>query len=306
MVDERIGSAPFAVRDEAAFEADVRRYGPMVYRACLDILGDRDDAEDAFQATFLVLVRRSGSIREPGATGQWLYEVACRISRRARVRAARRREQERRATVMSESAPPPDHAVADRELRPILHDEIGQLPSKLRDAIVLCYLQGLTVEVAAGQLRCPPSTLKSRLAKGRDLLRSRLARRGLAASALLLLLFSMTDQANAAPAEALVSRTVRSSLDFGGPETPGQVVALVLEEESEWTPPAPRATTLFLLIALFSLASLAAARQINVDRPAQAGPPATAAPALIPGASPAPRATGQASLDVATRRCPFE
>ncbi len=294
MADERIGSIPFAARDEAAFEDDVRRYGPMVYRACLDILGNRDDAEDAFQATFLVLVRRSGAIRDPGATGRWLYEVACRISRRARVRAARRREQERRATAMTDLAPPADRDAADREVRPILHDEIGQLPAKLRDAIVLCYLQGLTVEVAAGQLGCPPSTLKSRLAKGRELLRSRLARRGLAASVLLLLLFSMTDEAAAAVPEALIDRTVRSGLDTGGTGAGGRVVALVLEEEGERLAHAPRSTTLILLLTLFALSSLAVVRYAATARSTPAGPTATAALTPIPAASPAPGTDGRA------------
>ena len=165
MTDERLLTDFLAHRDDSAFEGLVRRHGPMVYRACRDILGEPEDAEDAFQATFLVLMRRAGSIRERGALGRWLYEVACRISRRERKRLARLGSQERQAPEMEASAPP-DSDPADREFKPILHEEIGRLPSKLREAIVLCYFEGLTVEDAARRLGCPAGTLKSRLAKG--------------------------------------------------------------------------------------------------------------------------------------------
>ena len=189
---------------------------------------------------------------------------------------------------MMEPIPPPDRDAADREVRPILHDEIEQLPSKLRDAIVLCYLQGLTIEVAAGQLGCPPSTLKSRLAKARELLRARLARRGLAASVLVLLLCSMTDETSAAVPEDLVARTISGGSDFGGLETSGRVVALVLEEEAEVAAHGPGPLTLALaLILLLALIASAAVRYAAPDRPDLADPvgPTTAAwlPSVLGG-----------------------
>ena len=170
MTDEQLLVDFLSHRDGSAFEGLVRRYGPMVFRVCRDVLGDPEDAEDAFQATFLVLLRQAGSIRERSSIGRWLYEVACRISRRERRRVARLRFQERQAPAMDAAAPPDDDP-ADRELKPILHDEIRRLPAKLRDPILLCYFEGLTVEDAARRLCCPVGTLKSRLVKGRELLR---------------------------------------------------------------------------------------------------------------------------------------
>ncbi len=198
-------------RDEAAFERLVVRYGPMVLRVCRDILADHSAADDAFQATFLVFFRQAGSIRDRDSVGRWLYEVACRVARRARIAESKRRAQERRALTM-EAVTSPDHEVSDREWRPILHEEIGRLPSKFRDALVLCYLEGLTVEVAARKLGCPSGTLKSRLSKGRDLLRARLARRGLAASVIVLLSFSIEGEGVAADVpDPLIKLTVNGA-----------------------------------------------------------------------------------------------
>ena len=106
MTDERLLADFLSHREGSAFEVLVRRYGPMVLRVCRDVLGDREHAEDAFQATFLVLVRQAGSIREGGALGRWLYEVALRISRRERRRLAKIRSQERQAPAMDAAAPP--------------------------------------------------------------------------------------------------------------------------------------------------------------------------------------------------------
>jgi polysaccharide biosynthesis/export protein len=232
MTDERLLADFLSQRDESAFEALVRRYGPMVFRVCRDLLGDPEHAEDAFQATFLVLLRRAETIRQHGSLGRWLYEVACRISRRERRRLARIRSQERQAPEM-EAAAPPDFDPADRELKPILHEEIGRLPSKLRDAVVLCYFEGLTVDDAARRLGCPVGTLKSRLGKGRELLRSRLTRRGLAASALLLLMFSLTEEASAALPDSVLDATLRAGAHrSGGVGVTRRVASMVLQEEA--------------------------------------------------------------------------
>ena len=269
MTDERLLAEFVSRRDGVAFDGLVRRHGPMVLRVCRDVLGDREHAEDAFQATFLVLVRRAGSIRDRGSIGRWLYEVALRISRRERRRLARLRSQERQAPEM-EAAAPPAFDPADREAKPILHEEIGRLPSKLRDAIVLCYFEGLTVEAAARRLGCPVGTLKSRLGKGRELLRSRLTRRGLAASVLLLLMFSLTEEVSADVPAPLLDATIDAGL--AGPEGAGvsrRVAAMVFQEESRHRR-ARLATSWSVLIflLLFGASRMVLGRNPTVVQPA--------------------------------------
>lgn len=198
------------IQDEGAFEAMVSRHGPMVLRVCRDILADPDAADDAFQATFLLLVRRVGAIREPDFLGRWLHGVATRVAIRSKVRARRRGAIERMGMEMESVAAngdPTDQEV--REIRPILHAEIEKLPAKLRAALVLCYMEGRTYESAAKRLRLPLGTLKGRLTRGRELLRSRLARRGVTASALALILL-LTEEAPAVSAE-LIETTVNSA-----------------------------------------------------------------------------------------------
>jgi polysaccharide biosynthesis/export protein len=170
-----------SLRDASAFEALVLRHGPMVLRVCRNALPDLNDAHDAFQATFLVLVRRCRSIRKQESVGSWLYGVANRVAARARVEAARRRSVERRgglrlvATVDSPGDGDPDRA----EFGPVIQEEVRRLPEKYRAAILLCYWQGLTHEQAAVQLGIPLGTVRSRVARARDMLRRRLIRRGL-------------------------------------------------------------------------------------------------------------------------------
>jgi RNA polymerase sigma factor (sigma-70 family) len=162
---------------ELAFAALIERHGPMVLRTCRAILRGDHEAEDAFQATFLVLVVKGGSLWVEDSIGPWLHRVACRIAVRARLAADRRREAERRAAEMAGSS----RGDEDREeLGPILHAEIDRLPSRYRIPVVLCDLEGRTHEEAARHLGCPTGTIKSRLARGRERLRGRLIRRGLA------------------------------------------------------------------------------------------------------------------------------
>ncbi len=252
MTDDQLLLDFLSRRDDRAFEALVRRYGPMVLRVCLDVLRDRDVAQDAFQATFVVLIRQAGSIRDRGSLGRWLYEVAVRISRRERRRVEKIRSKERQVLEM-EAPAPPDFDPADREFKPILHDEIRSLPLKLRDPIVLCYFEGLTVEEAARRLRCPLGTIKSRLQKGRELLRSRLTSRGLAASALLLLMFSLTEEVSAEIPTPLVESTVKAG--FGEARLSWKVAAMVLGEEGERVTfrLTSSITTLLVLLALLMM-----------------------------------------------------
>jgi len=162
-------------RDEAAFTALIERHGPMVQRVCHEVLGDHHDAQDAFQATFLVLARQASSIRRRASLASWLYGVALRVGSCARSALARRRRHERNwAALRSAEA---DSKEESREgFEPLLHAEIGQLPKRFRAPVILCYLEGRTYEEAAQVLRCPVGTIKSRLATARERLRRRLER----------------------------------------------------------------------------------------------------------------------------------
>jgi RNA polymerase sigma factor (sigma-70 family) len=166
--------------DEAAFAALVRRHGPLVMGACRRVLQDWHAAEDCFQATFIILARKAGSLREPQRLGPWLYGVACRTARKARAREARRRAFEQRA-----AAPAVQHGDegAWRDLRPVLDEAVGRLPDKYRLPFVLHHLQGVTIAQVAQQLGCPMGTVAARLARAKERLRDRLSRRGVAPSA---------------------------------------------------------------------------------------------------------------------------
>jgi RNA polymerase sigma factor (sigma-70 family) len=168
-----------AGQDASAFEVLVARHGPMVLSVCRGILKDPNDAEDAFQATFLILVKKSGTIRGRVALGPWLYRVAYRVALRANAASARRRECERRAGQMAAANCTTGPAGPDETLQ-TLHEEIARLPEKLRRAVLLCDLQRLPRARAADELRLSESTVQRRLNEGRQRLKARMIRRGLA------------------------------------------------------------------------------------------------------------------------------
>jgi RND family efflux transporter MFP subunit len=172
-----------SLRDEAAFEALVRRHERLVFGLCRRVLSVHQDAEDAFQATFLVLARKAKGISRSEMVGTWLYKVAYRIALAARARRAKNVEREKHAS-KAVVAPTPDVAAAVQwaETLAILDDEVHRLPTRLRSAVVLCYFDGKTVDEAADSMGCPRGTMASRLARARDRLREGLARRGLALS----------------------------------------------------------------------------------------------------------------------------
>ena len=192
-------------RDEAAFEALLARYGPMVLGICRQVLRDPADVEDAFQATFLVLVRKAGTLRDRELVGNWLFGVASRVALRARAVSARRR------TVEGGDAPIEAAARPEPESRPWLHKEVRRLPEKYRVPVVLCYLEGLTHEEAARRLGWPVGTVKGRLSRARALLQQRLTRRGVALSASFLAVALARDSRAAVPS-ALVESTVKVGL----------------------------------------------------------------------------------------------
>ncbi len=134
---------------EPAFAALVERHGPMVLRVCRSILRDEHDAEDAFQATFLVLVHRAAAVRRRESAGSWLHGVALRVAAHARADVARRRRHERRAGNVVANRDPRGAESIGSELGAIIHEELGRLPERYRAAVVLCYLEGQTCEAAA-------------------------------------------------------------------------------------------------------------------------------------------------------------
>jgi RNA polymerase sigma factor (sigma-70 family) len=162
-----------ADRDENAFEALVRRHGPMVLALCRRILHDPQDAEDAFQAAFLVLVRKAASIARPELLGNWLYGVASRTARAARAAAEKRRVKEAEALPREQ----PAQESPWQELQPVLDRELNRLPARYRIPLVLCHLEEKSRQEAARTLGVPEGTLSSRLARGRALLARRLTRR---------------------------------------------------------------------------------------------------------------------------------
>jgi RNA polymerase sigma factor (sigma-70 family) len=167
---------------ETAFETLVKRHGPMVLGVCRQVLGQDQDAEDAFQATFFVLARKAGAIQNRAILGYWLYEVAHRTALRARARVCRRRAIERQAMEMSSSrdgSGDRDELLSSSELQPVLHEEVVGLPEKYRIPVILAYLQGMTNREVADVLNWPIGTVKGRLSRARDTLRARLSRRGL-------------------------------------------------------------------------------------------------------------------------------
>ena len=196
-------------REEPAFAALMVRHGPMVLGVCRRLLHDPQEAEDAFQAAFLVLARKAGGVRRQALLGGWLHGVAYRVAARLRGRMARRRGQERAG--MDLDALPADD-VASSDVQAVVHEEVRRLPDSYRSAVILCCLEGKTNEEAAALLRRPVGTVKSRLTRARELLRVRLTRRGMALGG-----GGLTAALAAHPATAsaaLMDATIRASARF--------------------------------------------------------------------------------------------
>jgi len=198
-----------ADRDETAFEALVRRHGPMVLGVCRRLAGHAHDAEDAFQVTFLVLARKAGSIGMRELLGNWLYGVACRTARKARVAGTRRRTRE---GALEDYPVHPGEQDADRqEWRTALDEEVARLPEKYRVPVVLCEFEGRARREVACELNVPEGTLSSRLAAARKLLARRLTRRGLVLPAAFLGMAWGPGLAGAAVPASLVESTTHSA-----------------------------------------------------------------------------------------------
>jgi RNA polymerase sigma factor (sigma-70 family) len=200
--------------DADAFSELVRRHGPMVLAVCRRVLNDSADVEDAFQATFVVLSRRAATVGWQDSIANWLYGVAYRVAGRARGAAAIRRRHESQVPDMHRSESLTE--VERQELRSLLDDELNRLPEKYRAPLVLCYLEGKTNDEAAQQLGWSKGTVSGRLARARDLLRARLARRNLVLPATAVTAVLMEVSAPAAVPAALLASTVQAALPTAG------------------------------------------------------------------------------------------
>jgi RNA polymerase sigma factor (sigma-70 family) len=272
-------------RDEAAFAALVQRHGPMVLSVCLRLLHDAGDAEDAFQATFLVLARRAGDIGRPEQLGAWLYGVACRTAMKARGDLLRRRMREQ--PLVAEPVVEPPAELVWQELRPILDEELLRLPDKYRQPVVLCYLEGKTRREAAHLLGWPEGTVATRLHQARERLRQRLTRRGLALSAGVLAVALSQGLAPAAVPAGLAGATVKAAVSF----VLGQAAAGLLSApvvfltkgvlQAMYVSKCKLVIAVMLGVGLVGLGT----RQMVVSSPL-APPAATVAPAEPPAAEP--------------------
>src|SRR5262245_42556022 len=168
-----------ARQDRAACEALVWRHGALVLAACRQVLDAPADVEDAFQATFLTLLRKASAVRKREAVGSWLFGTAHHIAVQARLSAGRRRRREARAAAVREPGVQPAPDLSWREAVGVLHEELDRLPDRFRLPLLLCYLQGKSRDEAAEQLGWTPSSVRGRLERGRAALRKRLVRRGI-------------------------------------------------------------------------------------------------------------------------------
>ncbi len=193
-------------RDPAIFESLVKRHGPMVLAVCRRILADASAAQDAFQATFLILLKKAASLQHGELLGNWLYGVAYRTATRARMDAAKRVRRE--GSVPQREPGDPLAEITGRELIAAIDEEVVRLPAECRAAIVACYLEGKTRDEAAGEFGWSLATLGRRLSRGRDLLRERLIRRNIGFSAFLILFLA---NAAAAVPRRLTQSLVRSA-----------------------------------------------------------------------------------------------
>jgi RNA polymerase sigma factor (sigma-70 family) len=196
-------------KDGAAFEALVRRHGPMVFGVCRRVVGHFQDAQDAFQATLLVLARNASSIKQRERVANWLHGVALRTAMKAKSISAKRRGREKQVTEM----PEPEAAQQDlwRDLQPLLDQELNGLPEHYRLPILLCELEGKTIKDAAQQLGWPQGTVAGRLARGRKLLAKRLTNRGVVLSAGSLAAVISQNEASAGMPTSLMSSTVKAA-----------------------------------------------------------------------------------------------
>jgi RNA polymerase sigma factor (sigma-70 family) len=247
-------------REESAFTTLLERHGGLVMSVCRRVLPCRHDAEDAFQATFLTLIRHASSIRHAEAVGSWLYRVAHRIALKAGTDMARRTVRERQSGKAAQT--PAASEIALRELQDIVDEEVRGLPEKYRAPFVLCCLEGKTRKEAARELGWKEGTVAGRLAEARGRLQRRLARRGVALSAALAVA-ALTPGVEAALPTIVLDATRKAALQCAAGSTAGgaisaSVAALVQgATRTMWTTKAKTATAVLLLLGLLTAGALA-------------------------------------------------
>ena len=219
---------------EAAFAALVKRHGAMVLGICNELLGDRQHAEDAFQVVFLVLAQRAHSIRHPDLLGNWLYGVALRTARCARIRRGRRRNLEKTGSMLKArsllAGPTAEQSCQASEQSLLLHEEIERLPQAFRLPVILCYLEGLTVHETARRLGCSHGTIRSRMARARERLRRGLIRRGVILSASALAAVFTPSRASASISFQLCETTAHATNQFAAGHSAAPPVAVLVKE----------------------------------------------------------------------------
>jgi RNA polymerase sigma factor (sigma-70 family) len=235
--------------DEAAagaFEAIVTRHGPLVHRVCRGLLRDPDDVDDAFQATFLVLVRKAKTLNHRDRLAPWLHGVAHRVALKARTERARRSNREAASALRDEAVLPPDFSILDH--RPALLEELGRLPENYRAPLVLCHLDGRTHAEAADELGWPVGTVSVRIARARKLLHDRLTRRGVSLGAPLWALVVEGSK----PSLTLIQTTTQAALQFA---RGGRLAAAASLGAADLA----RRTLMMMLISLSQIAGLSLA-----------------------------------------------
>jgi RNA polymerase sigma factor (sigma-70 family) len=269
--------------DEAAFEALAGRHGPMVLGVCRRVLGDADDAEDALQATFLVLARKAASAARHRSAGGWLYTVAWRVALRARARRAARAGRERPL----EDTPPaaalgPDDEAEWREVRRVIDEEVARLPAKYRVPFVLFHLEGRSSAEVARELGCPVGTVESWLTRARQRLRAGLTRRGLAPASAALA--ALAPPAACLPRAAAAARAALAAWRGTTGAVSAEADALAAEAvRALGTAKAKVAAAAALLLAAATVAAVGLATR--PAPPAQSEPPTQARPAPVPRAA---------------------
>jgi RNA polymerase sigma factor (sigma-70 family) len=283
-------------RDESAFAALVERHRRVVWSVCRRVLRHQQDAEDAFQATFLVLARNATSVRSGRAIGSWLYQVAYRIAGRAGAAMAKRRAREKEA---GQDAPGRSHCeVAWRELQAVLQEELDRLPEKHRAPFVLCCLNGQSGAEAARQLGWTENTVKARLHQARKIMQQRLARRGITLAAVLCAT-ALAGPASATPAVLVRSTITKAVLCLENPAAPVLISARVAElmeraSKTLFGMKAKLALLVLLAAGVFALGAVLRACQSLAQAPDQTkamsggGKPSGPALAEKKGSSPAP------------------
>jgi RNA polymerase sigma factor (sigma-70 family) len=290
LADRQLLQRFLAERDEAAFAALVRRHGPMVLGVCRRILQHDHDAEDVFQATFLVLARWAGAVRCQESVGSWLFGVAYRLAHKARLSAARRLSHESRAG-RALSADPLDE-LSSLEAKALLDRELARLPEKYRAPLILCGLQGLARAEAARQLGVPLVTFKSRLEQARQRLRTRLTAQGLAVSGALGAFLAGEWSAGAALPLPLAHTTSQAATAFAQGITPAVPARLFTLVQAALRPALVARRTLAVVAALLLGATgigLAVSRPTADEAPTPPHQPVLQAAAPKPAAKERPR-----------------